>query len=170
MIAKYFWDLKGDALKEVRRILRDPAHPKFPQRMATLLTRCSEPKELFSVIPRERFVRAWPRVRSDWIKRQRRSDARDWWETLYEQLVVGEPRRPARAGTDPPAFLRDLGARLKEARIERGLSQRQLALQAGLKQPDISRVEEGKKNLTLFTLVRLCKVLRIRTLEFPWGS
>ena len=170
MIAKYFWDLRGEALKEVRRILRDPTHPKFPQRMTTLLTRCSKPKELFSVVPRERFVRAWPRIRSDWVKRQRRSDARDWWETLYEQLVTGEARRPARVGGDPPGFLRDLGVRLKEARIEMGLSQRQLALQAGLKQPDISRVEEGKKNLTLFTLVRLCKVLGIRTLELPHNS
>lgn len=167
MIAKYFWDLKGEALKETRRILKDPAHPKFPQRMTVLLTRCSRPKELFRVIPRERFVQAWPRVREYWIKRQRRSDSRDWWETLYEQLMAGESPQPARVEGTPPAFLQDLGAHLKEARMERGLSQKQLGLRVGLKQPDISRIEEGKKNITLFTLVRLCRTLGIRTLALP---
>ena len=166
MIAKYFLDLKGSALEETRRILKNPEHPQFPRRMTVLLTRCSRPKELFSILSRERFVRSWPKIREYWIKRARRSDSRDWWETLYEQMAAGQPRRlgPA-AGGDPPAFLRALGDRVKEARIERGLSQRQLALQAGIRQPDISRVEEGKKNITLFTLVRLCKALEIRHLE-----
>ena len=166
MIAKYFWDLKRSALEETRRILKDPAHPQFPRRMIVLLERCSAPKELFSVIPRERFVRSWPRVRAYWLKRARRSDSRDWWETLYEQLVVARAGRPRPAGGEPPAFLRALGDRLKEARISRGLSQRQLALQAGIRQPDISRIEEGKKNVTLFTLARLAKALEIRTLDF----
>lgn len=167
MIAKYFWDLKGTSLEETRRILKDPTHPKFPQRMTVLLTRCSKPRELFSVISKERFVQTWPRIRAYWIKRVRRSDSRDWWETLYEQLVGRDLHRPARVGGGPAAFLRGLGAHIKEARIERGLSQRQLALRVGIKQPDISRVEEGKKNMTLFTLVRLCKVLGIRSVNIP---
>lgn len=170
MIAQYFWDLKGAALAQTRQILKDPAHPKFPQRMAVLLTRCSKPAELFSVISKENFVEAWPRVRAYWLRRARRSDSRDWWETLYEQLIAGQSPRPERAGrleSGPPAFLRILGAHIKEARIEKGLSQRQLALRVGIRQPDISRIEEGKKNVTLFTLVRLCKVLGIRRVEIP---
>ena len=165
MIAKYFWDQKGISLKETRRILKDPGHPKFPQRMAVLLTRCSKPKELFSVVSKERFVQNWPSIREHWIKRARRSESRDWWQTIYEQLVEGDPRRSARIEGGPPNFLRSLGTRLREARIEKGLSQRQLALQVGIKQPDISRMEEGKKNMTLFTLVRLCKVLGIRSVD-----
>jgi len=34
-----------------------------------------------------------------------------------------------------------------------------------MKQPDISRAEEGKKNVTLYTLVRLCQILEIKTIE-----
>jgi len=34
-----------------------------------------------------------------------------------------------------------------------------------MKQPDISRIEEGKKNITLFTLIRLCKVPGIRKIN-----
>ena len=50
---------------------------------------------------------------------------------------------------------------IRDARIQRGLSQKQLALRIGMKQPDISKIEEGKKNITLFTLNRLCRVLGI---------
>lgn len=167
MIAKYFWDQKGASLKETRRILKDPSHPRFPERMSVLLTRCSKPKELFSVISRERFARSWPKIREYWIKRSRWSESRDWWQTIYEQMAEGVSRRPARMEGGSPDFLRVLGARVREARIEKGLSQRRLALQAGIKQPDVSRVEEGRKNMTLFTLVRLCKALGIRSVDIP---
>lgn len=165
MIAKYFWDQKGASLRETRQILGDPAHPKFPQRMTVLLTRCTKPRELFSVISKERFVRNWPKIRAYWIKRSRWSESRDWWQTIYEQLAEEGFRRSGRIQGGSPYFLRNLGARIREARIESGLSQRQLALQVGIKQPDISRVEEGKKNMTLFTLVRFCKALRIRSVD-----
>lgn len=167
MIAKYFWDLKGADLRQTRQILRNPAHPKFPERMTVLLARCSKPRELFSVISKERFVQTWPGIRAYWIKRARRSDSPDGWETLYEQLVGRASHRLARIEGAPAAFLRGLGARIQEARIRQGLSQRQLALRVGLQQPDISRIKEGKRNVTLFTLVRLCKELGIRNVDFP---
>lgn len=165
MIAKYFWDLKGESLKETERILKDPAHLKFPQRMTVLLTRCDKPKELFSMISKEEFVQVWPRIRGYWIKRMRRSDARDWWETIYEQLAQADQPGSVRIEGSSPAFLRRLGLLVKEARMESGLSQNQLALRVGMRQPDISRIEEGKKNITLFTLTRLCKVLGIRRVD-----
>ncbi len=161
MIAKYFWDLKETSLKETERILRNPRHPQFAQRMTVLLSRCDKPKELFSVLPRKEFVEAWPKIRSYWAQRIRRSDSRDWWQTLYEQLSKADlPEMKPQGRT--PAFFRELGGVIREARIQKGLSQGQLALRIGMKQPDISRVEEGKKNMTLFTLMRLCKVLGIK--------
>ncbi len=96
------------------------------------------------------------------MKRARRSDSRDWWETIYEQLASAPPPRSVRIKGDSPAFLRELGTLVKEARIASGLSQRQLALRVGMRQPDISKIEEGRQNITLFTLARLCKVLGIR--------
>ncbi|MCX5681924.1 MAG: helix-turn-helix transcriptional regulator, partial [Candidatus Omnitrophica bacterium] len=58
-----------------------------------------------------------------------------------------------------------IGVLVKDARIKKGLSQSQLALRVGMKQPDISQVEEGRKNITLYTLMRLCKVLEIERVE-----
>jgi len=162
MIAKYFWDLNASALRETKRVLKNPRHPQFAQRMVTLLSRCDRPKELFSILPKKEFVDLWPRVRAYWIKRSRRSASRDWWETLYEQLSETTQGRKIRARGEAPAFLRRFGGVIREERLARGLSQKQLALRIGMRQPDISRIEEGKKNVTLFTLMRLCKVLGIK--------
>ncbi len=165
MIKKFFWDLNARALKETQKALRNPKHPQFAQRMVALLSRCDQPKELFSIIPKKTFAEAWPRIRGYWVKRMQRSDARDWWETIYEQMLEVKQRNTIKIKGMTPSTFRKLGSMLKEARLQKGLSQKQLALHAGMKQPDISSIEEGKRNITLFTLMRLCKVLGIKKIE-----
>jgi transcriptional regulator with XRE-family HTH domain len=59
-----------------------------------------------------------------------------------------------------------IGKLIKKRRIEKGWSQQELAYRVGINQPDISKIEEGKKNITLITLFRICKVLGIRKIEF----
>ena len=160
--AKYFWDLNKVALQDTRRALRNPSHPRFLERMIALLSRCDKPKELFSLLPRQRFVESWPRIRSGWLKRARQSVHRDWWETIYEQIVQT-------SGKDlqgrPSELFRQVGKAIKERRIELGLSQKQVGTQTHLGQPTISQIEDGKKNITLLTLLRLCRVLRIKSLD-----
>lgn len=51
-----------------------------------------------------------------------------------------------------------LGKRLKHARLERGLTQMQLAHESGVKQSDISKLERGESSATT-GLVRLAKAL-----------
>jgi len=164
-IEKYFWDLKEKALKETKGALKDPAHPKFNERIVTLLSRCDRPEELFSIIPKRKFVEIWPGIRTYWIKRIRRSDFRDWWETIYEQILENYQHTQKKAKGRAPATFRAIGMAIRDARIQKGLSQKQLAHRIGMKQPDISKIEEGKKNFTLFTLTRLCKVLQIEKID-----
>lgn len=165
-IAKYFWNLNDRALKETKHIFKNPQHPRFSERMATLLSRCDAPKELFSLISKEEFVKAWPGIKAYWVKFSRQSDFRDWWETIYEQLLEGGDNiKNKRPKGEPPASFIKIGALIKETRIKTGLSQKELALNTGMKQPDISKIEEGKKNVTLDTLLRLCKILKIRRIE-----
>ena len=164
-IAKYFWDLKEEALKEAEGILKNPKHPQFTKRMVILLSRCDKPQELFSIISRKKFVETWPKIRIYWVKHTRRSEFRDWWETIYEQIVERDQQRSRKITGEAPAFFREIGRVIKEARIEKGLSQKQLAHAVSMKQPDVSKVEEGKKNITLFTLIRLCKTLGIKRID-----
>lgn len=164
-ISKYFWGLNSQALKETEKILKDFRHPKFAARLVTFLSRCDKPKELFSLISKQEFIEVWPRVRSYWLKIAHRSDFRAWWETIYEQLLQEYRHKQKRPTGKSCALFLKIGRMVKEARLEKGLSQNELAFKIGMKQPDISKIEEGKKNITLETLTRLCKVLEIKKLE-----
>jgi len=57
-----------------------------------------------------------------------------------------------------PSILLDgagLGARLKELRLEAGLTQAELARRTGIHRPNIARVEAGRHTPSLETLSRL---------------
>lgn len=165
-ISKYFWGLNRQALKETEQILKNPQHPKFAMRLVTFLSRCDRPKELFSLISQKEFIEAWPRVRSHWAKIEPRSDFRAWWEAIYEQLLQEYKLEQKKLKGGSPALFSKIGRMIREARVEKGLSQKGLAFRIGMKQPDISMIEKGKKNITLDTLARLCKILEIKNLEF----
>lgn len=164
-IAKYFWNVNTNSLKETIGILKNPRHPKFPEKMVILLSRCDKPKELFTLISKNAFAEDWPRIRAYWLKTARISDFRDWWQTIYEQILEGAGKKAIRPTGKSPASFSKIGRLVKDARIKKGFSQKELALRAGMKQPDISKIEEGRKNITTATLVRICKILNIKAIE-----
>jgi transcriptional regulator with XRE-family HTH domain len=60
---------------------------------------------------------------------------------------------------DPNDIVEIFGANVKAARLRQGLSQAQLAEQAGLLQQYVSLVELGKQNVTLITAQAIAKVV-----------
>ena len=103
-------------------------------------------------------------------KTQPESDFRDWWETVYEQLVEKIKTGIRTAKGRPSVLFSRVGRIIMRARIENGLSQKDLAFKAGMNQSDISRIEEGKQNVTLETLASLCKVLNIKSIKLETGT
>ena len=164
-ISKYFWDLNKKALRQTQKIIRNPKHPRFIPRITTFLSRCDRPRELFSLISKRDFVETWPKIRAYWLKFAQESDFRDWWETIYEELLEKYKFRHKVAKGKPSTLFSNIGRTLRETRIQKGLSQKELSLIIGMKQPDISMIEKGKKNITLGTLSRLCKVLEIKKID-----
>lgn len=162
-LKKYYWGLNARALRETERILKDSDHPQYLQRMFLLLSRCDRPKEVFSLVGRDNFLSSWPRLRRYWRSKGGAPDFRAWWETVYEQLRGKVGVRPGLAGGPARSFVR-IGRLIKERRTEQGLSQADLAALAGMKQPDVSEIELGNKNITLSTLLRLCRILKIKEL------
>lgn len=62
------------------------------------------------------------------------------------------------------AFSRELGRRIVALRLERGLTQRQLALLSGVSQPTVGRWEGGWP-IELWQFLRLCDALRAAPLS-----
>jgi DNA-binding XRE family transcriptional regulator len=162
---KYFWDLNDNAIRELEDIFKDPNHPKFNMRLVSLLSRCQKPKELFLFIDKNNFVEFWPKVKKYWEKTTGSTDFIDWWQTVYEQLFHKKGTGYKKSLGQPMPFLVNIGVEIKEARVKKGLSQKELALQVGMKQPDISKIEDGKTNITLITLFSLAKVLGIEAIK-----
>lgn len=58
-------------------------------------------------------------------------------------------------------FLRDLGARIREKRLEHGWTQDQIADKCGLHRTFIGSVERGERNVSILNLRLIAGVLRI---------
>ncbi len=163
--SKYFWSLNKESLEEVESVFKDPSLPKFNMYMVTLLSRCQNPKELFRLINKHTFIKSWPKVKGYWQKVSPQPTFINWWQTIYERLLEEKGLVVKKTSGKVSSLLLKVGKTLKKARVEKGFSQKELALQTGVKQPDISKIEEGKKNITLLTLFTLCRVLGIKKID-----
>ena len=56
-------------------------------------------------------------------------------------------------------YLDILGKRIRQKRHELGLSQEDLAHEAGLDRSYVGRIERGEHNLTFVSLVKVCRAL-----------
>jgi predicted XRE-type DNA-binding protein len=94
------------------------------------------------------------RVSEDNVTEQTYSPGRPWREYLDKQMGDAEFREAYEALE--PEF--ELIRQLIDLRIKRGLSQRQVAERAGMKQPSIARLEGGS-TASLQTLRRVAAAL-----------
>ena len=160
IIRPYFQDLSERALQETQKIFKDTEHPKFVSRMVRLLSQCDKPKEVFNLVGRQGFLNAWPKILKYWKRTQAATDFRDWWQTIYERLLERDQAGRSPAGM-PLKKLQIMGNKIMQARTAKGWTQQDLAQKARLKQPDVSAIEKGNKNLTIETLARLEQMLEI---------
>ena len=58
-------------------------------------------------------------------------------------------------------LLKKLGARIRDLRIEKGLSQEALALAAGLDRSYVGGVKRGERNIAVLNLSRIAKALDV---------
>ena len=62
-------------------------------------------------------------------------------------------------------ILKDFGGRIKELRIQKGLSQEELAYLAGVHRTYIGAVERGEKNISLKNIKKVADALNIKVAE-----
>ena len=68
--------------------------------------------------------------------------------------------------SDPYQTIHDVGRRVAELRAQRGLTQEKLAARADVTLKYLQRIEAGKENLTLESLVHLANLLQAELVEF----
>jgi len=61
--------------------------------------------------------------------------------------------------------LLELGKRLRSIRLRRKLTQVDLEIKTGINNGDISRIENGQKNLEFYTLVKLADALEVELVD-----
>jgi transcriptional regulator with XRE-family HTH domain len=62
--------------------------------------------------------------------------------------------------------INSFGQRLKDIRERSKLSQLDLEIKSGINRTEISRIENGLKNIEFFTIVKLAEALEIQLKEF----
>jgi transcriptional regulator with XRE-family HTH domain len=56
----------------------------------------------------------------------------------------------------------EIGQNIYHARLQRSVSQEQLSMATGILQPNLSRIEKGKQDITVSTLVRIALSLNMK--------
>ncbi len=67
---------------------------------------------------------------------------------------------------DEDLFSIKVGLKIKELRMERNITQLQLADKCDMEKNNIGRIENGRRSIKLYTLARICKALDISLSNF----
>ncbi len=70
---------------------------------------------------------------------------------------------PRRQSTSP--FLTELGARIRDHRLEQGMSLDQLAKRSGVAKGNLSSIENGRVNITVATCLKIAGALGVGAAE-----
>jgi DNA-binding XRE family transcriptional regulator len=62
-------------------------------------------------------------------------------------------------------LLTDVGAKIKKIRTEKKMSQNDLAVLCSFEKASMSRIESGKTNITILTLLKISKALNVEIAE-----
>ena len=65
-----------------------------------------------------------------------------------------------------PELLTSLGARIKDLRLKKNISQNDLATHCEIQKASMSRIEAGKTNITMRTLYKIIKALEADIRDF----
>lgn len=158
-----FWDRKI-GLDQVKDILKDPAHPRFVEYAALMLSRTNEIKRVFAeFLDKKVFCINWRRIKAK-MRRNKWNDERIiLWDEVYKVLSKDLGIKKSRKETTHRHYeTYQVGKVIKETRDKKGWSQKELARRARVSQQLISFMERGSLNFSFETLMKVTSALGLQ--------
>jgi DNA-binding XRE family transcriptional regulator len=154
----WLWDRKI-SLPMVKAVLKNPADPRFFSLAGLLLARKNNPREVLKgYLTPLIFLQNWQGIRKAMRKDDWNNPRIEYWQAIYEKLSdkykkkgIVILKKPAKVNPKNE-FCKTVGNSLRQARIQKGLTQKELARKLKVSQQLVSRVESGRENLSLRTL------------------
>jgi DNA-binding XRE family transcriptional regulator len=161
----WLWDTMLDE-KEVRKILKNADHPKFDIYAEKLLSRVSDPKIVFDIINEVSFCRRWQVIKRRIQKDQWLRDRVVFWQTIYERAYERLREQGIRIrkhqGEKVSSERMKVAYEIKNIRMKSGYTQKEMAKKLGVIQQYISKIENGRENVSIDTLKRIADVFNKR--------
>lgn len=162
IVSKYFWSVSDKALRETIAALKNPQAPRFREKIISFLSLCDKPADMFKIISRAVFIEQWPSIRKKWTQLNTAQDYLHWWDSIYRNLAADKRPLPAE---EQSVHLKLIGDQIRKARLRKDWNQIDLADQVHMTQRKISKIENGKVNVTIETLLKIAKALGIDKID-----
>ncbi|MBU1122461.1 MAG: helix-turn-helix transcriptional regulator [Candidatus Omnitrophota bacterium] len=162
MKTNWLWDSQISD-NEAKGILKDISHPKFDIYAEKLLSRTNDPKFVFSMIDKITFCKKWPTIKKRIIKDHWLKDKVIFWQTIYtrvkEQLKAEGIKIRISREVKIPSERMEIAKQIKKIRVNKGYSQKDMASRLHVIQQYISKIENGRENLSIDSLVQIANIL-----------
>lgn len=154
----------------IEEIFGNEKHPRYLGTAALLLARKNSAKEVFSeYIKPLVFYKYWMKIKKIMRQDQWNNPRIDYWQAIYEKLsekYQAEGIKLRQPKTTSNKIIKNIGQQLRSARQKKGFTQKKFASRVGITQQWLSKIEKGQENITLLTLIRLCRALGIKEHNF----
>lgn len=170
-------DWMPDSLSEasVRSVLDDPGHEQFTVLAAKLLEATEDLDEVTRWLDRSLLVRHFRRIRSSMGRTGTAGRRLRYWERRLSEGEPGDDRprdldqrelltdaRDEEVDDSGPSSSVQVGETIRRLRERKGLTQAELGDRLGVSRQAISKVEQGRENVTVRRLERIMRALNYR--------
>ena len=150
---------------KIQKILKDPDSENFLTMAALAFSTKNDPGLVWKYyIEPEVFCKHWTLIKRYMLEHDWDRTYIPFWQKEYERLVPeGKKATPVMGEEELKQKERftSIGKRLSTLRHKAGMSQQEFAGKLMTTQQLISRIEKGDENMTLATLFKIAKVLKI---------
>jgi DNA-binding XRE family transcriptional regulator len=159
----WLWDRKTTEA-DAKKILKDPESRGFVDMAALLLARNNDPQVVLKgyIEPRV-FCRYWASIKRK-MRRDKWAEPRIvFWQAIHEKLADKYRRQGIVFRKEAPVrepLCVEVGQKIALVRRSLGLSQKEFANKMRVSQQLVSRIEKGRENVSLITLMNISRALK----------